>query len=95
MCQMKKYDKPLPRALPAVHHWVTAERPPPLHPMLTFTALVIWKLLLPLLVLIAMIDWLTASDDRRIRVLARTGLSQRQIADRLTLTRYRVRKALA
>jgi hypothetical protein len=63
--------------------------------MLTFTALVIWKLLLPLLVLIAMIDWLTASDDRRIRVLARTGLSQRQIADRLTLTRYRVRKALA
>ena len=63
--------------------------------MLTFTALVIWKLLLPLLVLIAMIDWLTASDNRRIRVLARTGLSQRQIADRLTLTRYRVRKALA
>jgi hypothetical protein len=63
--------------------------------MLTFTALLIWKLLLPLLVLIAVIDWLTASNDRRIRVLARTGLSQRQIADRLTLTRYRVRKALA
>jgi hypothetical protein len=63
--------------------------------MLTFTALVIWKLLLPLLVLIAMIDWLTASDDRRIRVLARAGVCQRQIADRLTLTRYRVRKALA
>lgn len=63
--------------------------------MLTFTVLVIWKLLLPLLILIAAIDWLTASDDRRIRVLARTGLSQRQIADRLTLTRYRVRKALA
>jgi len=63
--------------------------------MLTFTALVIWKLLLPLLVLIAVIDWLTASDDRRIRILRRTGLTQRQIADRLTLTRYRVRKALA
>lgn len=63
--------------------------------MLTFTTLLIWKLFLPLLVLVAMIDWLTASDDRRIRVLARTGLSQRQIADRLTLTRYRVRKALA
>ena len=63
--------------------------------MLTITAFVIWKLLLPLLVLVAVIDWLTASDDRRVRVLARTGLSQRQIADRLNLTRYRVRRALA
>lgn len=63
--------------------------------MLTITAFVIWKLLLPLLVLVAIIDWLTASDDRRVRVLVRTGLSQRQIADRLNLTRYRVRKALA
>lgn len=63
--------------------------------MLAITAFVIWKLLLPLLVLVAIIDWLTASDDRRVRVLARTGLSQRQVADRLNLTRYRVRKALA
>jgi hypothetical protein len=63
--------------------------------MLTITAFVFWKLLLPLLVLVAIIDWLTASDDRRVRVLARTGLSQRQVADRLNLTRYRVRKALA
>jgi len=63
--------------------------------MLTTTALVIWKLFLPLLVLIALIDWLTASDDRRIRVLSRTGFSQRQIASRLNLTRYRVRRALA
>jgi hypothetical protein len=63
--------------------------------MLTATLLVIWKLLLPLLLVVAVIDWLTASDDRRIRVLHRTGLSQRQIADRLTLTRYRVRRALS
>lgn len=63
--------------------------------MLAITAFVIWKLLLPLLVLVAIIDWLTASDDRRVRVLVRTGLSQRQVADRLNLTRYRVRKALA
>jgi hypothetical protein len=63
--------------------------------MLTITAFVIWKLLLPLLILVAIIDWLTASDDRRVRVLARTGISQRQIADRLHLSRYRVRKALA
>jgi hypothetical protein len=63
--------------------------------MLTATLLVIWKLLLPLLFLVAVIDWLTASDDRRIRVLRSTGLSQRQIADRLNLSRYRVRQALA
>jgi DNA-binding NarL/FixJ family response regulator len=64
-------------------------------PMLTTTALVLWKLLLPLLVLVALIDWLTASTDRRVRVLARAGHSQRQIATRLNLTRYRVRRALA
>lgn len=63
--------------------------------MFTATLLVIWKLLLPLLLVVAVIDWLTASDDRRIRVLHSTGLSQRQIADRLNITRYRVRRALA
>ena len=67
----------------------------PSTPMLTATFLVIWKLLLPLLVLVALIDWLTASNDRRILILRRAGLSQRQIADRLHLTRYRVRQALA
>ncbi len=63
--------------------------------MLTATLLVIWKLILPLLLVVAVIDWLTASDDRRVRVLRRTGLSQRQIATRLNLTRYRVRQALS
>lgn len=63
--------------------------------MLTATALVLWKLLLPLLVLVALLDWLTASTDRRIRVLAHVGRSQRQIADSLHVTRYRVRKTLA
>lgn len=62
--------------------------------MLTTTILVIWKLFLPLLVLVAVIDWLTASTDRRVRILRRTGLSQQQIAARLNLSRYRVRKAL-
>jgi hypothetical protein len=66
-----------------------------LRAMLTTTFLVIWKLFLPLLLVIAVIDWLTASDDRRVRILRRTGLTQQQIADRLNLSRYRVRKALA
>lgn len=63
--------------------------------MLTATLLVIWKLLLPLLLVVAVIDLLTMTPDRRIRFLHSTGLSQRQIADRLNLTRYRVRRALA
>jgi hypothetical protein len=63
--------------------------------MIATTLLLIWKLILPLLLVVAVIDWLTASDDRRVRVLHRTGLSQRQIADRLNITRYRVRVALA
>jgi hypothetical protein len=63
--------------------------------MFTATFLVIWKLLLPLLVLVALIDWLTASTNRRVHILRRAGLTQQQIADRLHLTRYRVRRALA
>ena len=63
--------------------------------MLTTLFLVIWKLILPLLFVVAVIDWLTASETRRVRILRRTGLSQRQIATRLNLSRYRVRVALA
>jgi len=62
--------------------------------MFTATLLVVWKLLLPLLLVVAVIDWITASDDRRIRILRRTGLSQQQIAVHLNITRYRVRQAL-
>ena len=63
--------------------------------MIATTFLLIWKLLLPLLVLVAIIDWLTASDQRRVRILQRAGHRQRQIAERLNITRYRVRQALA
>jgi hypothetical protein len=83
-------------ALPAVRHdCCTAEEATHSTVMLTTTLLVIWKLLIPLLLLVAVIDWLTASEDRRVRILRRTGLSQLQIATRLNISRYRVRKALA
>ena len=84
-------------ALPTVlHSRGTADEATAPHIMSTTIAiLVIWKLFIPLLFLIAAIDWLTASADRHILVLRRTGLSQQQIADRLHITRYRVRQALA
>jgi hypothetical protein len=63
--------------------------------MLTTFFLSFWKLFIPLLFAIALIDWLTASDERKVRILRRMGLTQMQIATRLNLTRYRVRKALA
>jgi len=62
--------------------------------MITTIFLAIWKLFLPLLFLIAVIDWLTASTDRRVRILRTTGMSQQRIAERLNLSTYRVRKAL-
>jgi hypothetical protein len=92
---MKNCDKLLGNALPVVPSSGHARKGTASPAMFTTTVLVIWKLLLPLLVLIAIIDWFTASDDRRIRVLARTGRSQRQIAASLNITRYRVRRALA
>ena len=55
----------------------------------------IFKVALPLLVIIALIDHLTMSQPRRVRRLARRGLSQRAIASRLGITRYRVRLALS
>ena len=63
-------------------------------PMITTIFLAIWKLFLPLLFLVAVIDWLTASTDRRVRILRTTGMSQKRIAERLNLSTYRVRKAL-
>lgn len=54
-----------------------------------------WKLLLPALLLVAVVDVLTQSQPQRIRRLHRTGLSQRLIASRLDVSRYAVRLALA
>jgi DNA-binding NarL/FixJ family response regulator len=55
----------------------------------------IWKLLLPALLLVAVIDVLTQSQPQRIRRLSRSGHSQRAIASRLGISRYAVRLALA
>lgn len=57
-------------------------------------SLLFW-LLVPLLVVVAIIDLATASESRRARILRRDGLSQQAIANRLGVSRYRVRLYLA
>lgn len=47
-------------------------------------------LLLPVIFIL----WLTESQQQKVRRLRASGLSQRVIADRLQITRYRVRLAL-
>lgn len=61
---------------------------------MTTAALILW-LIVPLLVLIAVIDLATMSQARRVRLLRIAGLSQTAIAQRLGITRYAVRLALA
>ena len=66
--------------------------------MLTLSALwaLAFKFLLPALLLVAIVDVLTQSPQQRIRRLYRSGCySQRSLADRLGVTRYAVRSALA
>ena len=60
---------------------------------MTLTAL-LW-LIVPLLVVIALVDLATASPARRARIWRQSGLSQRAIAERLGVSRYRVRLYLA
>ena len=55
----------------------------------------IFKFLVPLLVLVALIDLLSQTQAQRIQRLSKAGNSQRSIAERLGVTRYRVRLALA
>lgn len=67
--------------------------------MLSFSlaAVLKWTALLSFafLAVIAAVDLLTMSQPRRVRMLSRSGLSQRRIASRLNITRYRVRLALS
>lgn len=55
----------------------------------------LWLVLLPLVLAVAVVDCLTQSPAQRVRRLNRSGLSQRAIASRTGLTRYRVRQLLA
>jgi DNA-binding GntR family transcriptional regulator len=57
-------------------------------------SLLFW-LIVPLLVVVALIDLATASPSRRARILRRAGLTQQAIADRLGVSRYKVRQYLA
>lgn len=59
------------------------------------TLTVFFWLLLPLLAVAALIDLATMSQERRVRMLRRAGLSQSAIAARLGCSRYRVRIALS
>ena len=62
--------------------------------MIPLLIALVWKLLLPAFLLVAVIDVLTQSQPKRIRRLSRSGLSQRAISSRLGISRYSVRLAL-
>ena len=55
----------------------------------------VFKFFIPLLVLVALIDLLSQTQAQKIQRLSKSGYSQRSIAERLGVTRYRVRLALA
>ena len=63
--------------------------------MLSLSLAAIFKVAFLLLAIIAAVDLLTMSQPRRVRMLSRSGLSQRAIASRLGITRHRVRVALS
>ena len=63
--------------------------------MISLSLAVIFKVAFLLLAVVAVVDLLTMSQQRRVRMLSRAGHSQRRIASRLQITRYRVRQCLA
>jgi len=63
--------------------------------MFSLSLAAIFKVAFLFLAIIAAVDLLTMSQDRRVRMLSRCGHSQRAIASRLGITRHRVRMALS
>jgi hypothetical protein len=59
------------------------------------TSLLLWALLTPALILLGVVLWISETREQRIRRWHRQGMSQLAIAERLGVTRYRVRLALA
>lgn len=55
---------------------------------------ILWFIILPLVLMVAIIDCLTQSPVQRVRRLSRAGLSQRAISERMGLSRYKVRQLL-
>ena len=68
---------------------------PQIAPMISLSVAAIFKVAFFLLAIVAVVDLLTMSQPRRVRMLSRSGLSQRAIASRLNVSRYRVRQCLA
>jgi len=85
---------PAPRCRYCLHRRGILPIAPPRHPTTVTLSLLFW-LLLPLLFVVAVIDCATMSQPRRVRLLRSAGLSQSAIAERLQISRYRVRSALA
>ena len=65
-----------------------------LHKMTSLLIALVFKFFIPLLVLVALVDILSATQPQKIRRLSLAGNSQRAIAEQLGITRYRVRLAL-
>jgi len=63
--------------------------------MISFSLAAIFKVAFLLLAVVAVVDLLTMSQPRRVRMLSRSGLSQRAIARRLKISRHRVHAALS
>ena len=63
--------------------------------MFSLSLAAIFKVAFLFLAIIAAVDLLTMSQPRRVRMLSRSGLSERAIASRLSITRHRVRLALS
>jgi DNA-binding CsgD family transcriptional regulator len=62
--------------------------------MTTISCALLW-VLTPLLIVLVAIAWALETKRDRARRWRRSGVSQREIADRLGCTRWRVRQLLA
>ena len=56
---------------------------------------VLWWLMFPFALIVAVALWASESQQQRIVRLHRSGMSQAAIATKLATTRYKVRKALS